>query len=195
MLGIPPQTWEEVWALEPGVYSWVQREPITGWQPTDTPTGALRVELTIHGTELHYGSRSLVLAYIDGATYLKRYVGEHGDLSDRLVLIATATSPQEYGLPLAAGMSVQGSLAARYSKNQFNEVIVRGCLTGQKSTGDVVATLPAGFHPKSTFEVPAMFGFVAGRIQIDTEASIRVVTVQSSVSSVQFSAVFIAADV
>lgn len=106
--------------------------------------------------------------------------------------IATITTPQEYDLPLADGMSVQENLSAKYSRDQFNGVIVRGCLVGQKSHADIIATLPVGFRPKSSLEVPAMFGYTAGRVQINTQGNIRVVTDQSSVSTVQFFAVFIA---
>ena len=177
LLGIPPQTWEEVWALEPGVYSWVQLEPITGWQPTDTPTGALRVELTIHGTELHYGSRSLVLAYIDGATYLKRYVGEHGEYEDRLTLIATATPPQEYNLPLT-GVSDVGNGNSRYSKDQFGEVICQISVTpgADIPSYTILATLPEGFRPKKSVSVPAMIAIdgtrAMGQIGVNSSGEI-----------------------
>lgn len=189
----PPQTWEDVWALEPGVYTWVQYAPITAWQPEDTPTGELRVELTIHSSG-SYGSYSMVLAYIDGQTNLKRYVGEHGFFGDRLALIATATISQEFDLPLASGMSIQGTLSAKYSKDQFGGVVVRGCLIGEKSNGDVIATLPVGFRPAFEFEVPATFGYIAGRVQVNTQGTIRVITDKLSVESVQFFAAFVASE-
>ena len=175
------------------MYTWVQTSPITAWQPEDTPTGELRVELTIHSSG-SYGSYSMVLAYIDGQTNLKRYVGEHGFFGDRLALIATATISQEFDLPLASGMSIQGTLSAKYSKDQFGGVVVRGCLIGEKSNGDVIATLPVGFRPAFEFEVPATFGYIAGRVQVNTQGTIRVITDKLSVESVQFFAAFVASE-
>ena len=132
------------------MYTWVQTSPITAWQPEDTPTGSLRVELTIHGTELHYGSRSLVLAYIDGATYLKRYVGEHGEHGNRLALIATATPPQEYDLPLVDGCSnANMESKSRYSKDQFGRVLVDFAISGDIKAYEhtQIAILPIGYRP------------------------------------------------
>lgn len=57
---------------------------------------------------------------------------------------ATATPPQEYDLPLADGI---GS-SAKYSKDQFGRVQLRGWITGA-TANSVVATLPAGFRPAS----------------------------------------------
>ena len=54
MLGDIPQTWDEVWALVPGVYSWVQAMPLE-WRPDGTPSGALRVELQLL-LQLHHNS-------------------------------------------------------------------------------------------------------------------------------------------
>ena len=150
----PPQSWAEVWALAPHVvYSWVQQTPLA-WQPEDTPSGALRVELTIHNVAsgTPSASRSAMLAYIDGATTLTRYVGEEmgtGASNGRWAKLATATSPQEFDLPLAEGYTQNNG--CKYSKDQFN--VVRVTFNLSKSAGtiagcEVVATLPAGFRPK-----------------------------------------------
>lgn len=150
----PPQSWAEVWALAPHVvYSWVQQTPLA-WQPEDTPSGALRVELTIHNVAsgTPSASRSAMLAYIDGATTLTRYVGEEmgtGASNGRWAKLATATSPQEFDLPLAEGYTQNNG--CKYSKDQFNVVRVTFNLSKSAGTiagGEVVATLPAGFRPK-----------------------------------------------
>ena len=58
--------------------------------------------------------------------------------------IATATPPQEFDLPLAEGVSG----LAKYSKDQFGRVQLRGWITGA-TANSVVATLPSGFRPAS----------------------------------------------
>ena len=144
MVGTPPQSWSEVWALTPHiVYSWVQQTPLA-WQPEGTPSGGLRVELTIHNSTDVSGSKSAMLAYIDGVATLTRYVGEEmvtDALNGRWAKLATATPPQEFDLPLAEGISG----LAKYSKDQFGRVQLRGWVTGA-TANSVVATLPSGFR-------------------------------------------------
>lgn len=78
---------------------------------------------------------------------------EWGPWSDPL---ATATPPQEYDLPLAAGFTTAPT--AKYSKNQEGIVTVNLSLsttTGKTmSLGDVVATLPSGFRPTAEIHAP-----------------------------------------
>lgn len=147
MVDTPPQSWSEVWALTPHiVYSWVQQTPLA-WQPEGTPSGGLRVELTIHNSTDVSGSKSAMLAYIDGVATFTRYVGEEmvtGALNGRWAKLATATPPQEFDLPLAEGISG----LAKYSKDQFGRVQLRGWVTGA-TANSVVATLPSGFRPAS----------------------------------------------
>ena len=67
------------------------------------------------------------------------------------VQIATATPPQEYDLPLAAGWSTEGR--CRYYKNQFNVVTIELDVNSESYTGgkySLVATLPEGFRPTRT---------------------------------------------
>lgn len=66
--------------------------------------------------------------------------------------VATATQPQEYGLPLASGFSNGGGGNSVYWKDQFNQVHFLVSVTNQNSlsSGDVIATLPAGFRPSKT---------------------------------------------
>ena len=104
---------------------------------------------------------------------------------------ATATLPNGYNLPLTDGISVQAGLSAVYSKNQFGQVIVFGSLSGQMPNGAVVATLPSGFRPIFTFEMPATCDFDAGRIQVNSLGEIRVISKLSECSSFSFLAVFV----
>lgn len=66
--------------------------------------------------------------------------------------IATATPPQEFDLPLASGFSNGGGGNSLYWKDQFNQVHFLVSVTNQNSlsSGDVIATLPAGFRPSKT---------------------------------------------
>ena len=105
---------------------------------------------------------------------------------------ATATLPNGYKLPLTDGISVQSGLSAVYSKDQFGQVIVLGSLSGQMSNGAVVATLPSGFRPIYTFEIPATCDSDAGRIQVNSLGEIRVISKLSECSSLSFLAVFVA---
>ena len=67
-----PQTWEDVWALSPGTYEWVQTTPLT-WQPSNTPNGALRVNLELLSCE---ATAFGIMRYLDGATNLRAYIIE-----------------------------------------------------------------------------------------------------------------------
>ena len=57
------------------------------------------------------------------------------------VSYSTTTPPQEFNLPLAEGVSG----LAKYSKDQFGRVQLRGWITGA-TANSVVATLPSGFR-------------------------------------------------
>ena len=149
MLEDIPQTWDEVWALEPGVYSWVQDMPLE-WQPDGTPSGMLRVELSVHNSapDVPGGTRSVMLSYIDGAATRVRYIGERSSVGDHWAKLAIAQPPQEFNLPLAEGWNGW----VKYSKDQFGRVLVYGLVA--KSTalisGDVIGTFPEGFRPSDT---------------------------------------------
>lgn len=95
-------------------------------------------------------------------------------------------------MPLSDGISVQDGLSAVYSKNQFGEVVVHGGLVGQMQNGSVIATLPAGFRPIYTLEMPATCDFTAGCIQVNNAGEIRVITQLSKCNSLHFLAVFVA---
>lgn len=156
-----PQSWSELWALEPGVYSWVQQIPFD-WQPEDTPSGGLlRVELIVRSSGDTGGSHSFVLSYLDGTSYLKRYFGEQtGDGNGRIATIATATPPQEYALPLADGY-VAGASGAFYSKTQDGIVTIT-ISDVQRADGlglasGIISTIPVGFRPHRLISVACNF--------------------------------------
>lgn len=167
MVDPPPQSWSEVWALTPNnVYSWLQQSPLA-WQPEDTPSGPLRVELTIHNTMGDSGSKSATLAYIDGAATLIRYVGEEmgtGTLNGRWAKLATATLPQKFTALLSDGYS--GSLF--YLKTQENIVIASFDVykTDNSSINGVnlIGTLPEGFRGISGYCAALAMGVGGGSI-------------------------------
>ena len=190
MLGDVPQTWDEVWALEPGVYSWVQLIPFE-WQPEDTPSGALRVELSVHTSapDVPGGTRSAMLSYIDGAATRARYIGERTSSGDHWAKLATATPPQVFDLPLADGFADNGG--ACYCKTQEGIVYVNAVLKSDTtreatSVGCVVGTLPAGFRPPNSvftatlFDTGDMGGRILGRLAVRTNGQIVVANVTSS---------------
>lgn len=117
---------------------------------------------------------------------------KNGGIWGSWVPIANATPPEGYNLPLSDGISVQDDLSAVYSKNQFGEVVVHGNLVGQMQNNSVIATLPAGFRPIYTLEMPATCDFTAGRIQVNNAGEIRVMSQLSECSSLYFLAVFVA---
>ena len=204
MVDPPPQSWSEVWALTPHiVYSWVQITPLA-WQPEGTPSGALRVELTIHNTTGDSGSKSATLAYIDGAAALIRYVGEEMGTSTsngRWAKLATATPPQEFNLPLSEGFTNGGGGNSVYWKDQFNQVHFLVSVANQNSlsSGDVIATLPAGFRPSNTviFVLGSLSDAVrkTGSLNVTSDGSIIYFGDPLSSGAVSFGAgAFVAAD-
>lgn len=156
MLADIPQTWDEIWELGPGVYSWVQSIPLE-WQPEDTPSGALRVELSVHTStpDVPGGTRSAMLSYIDGAATRARYIGERTSSGDYWAKLATATPPQEFDLPPADGWTHTHTWdKSCYCKTQENIVIVHFALDNSNAaephdTGYIIAYLPEGFRPSA----------------------------------------------
>lgn len=195
MLADIPQTWDEVWALEPGVYSWVQDMPLE-WQPDGTPLGALRVELSVHSSapDVPSGTRSAMLSYIDGAATRTRYIGERSSVGDHWAKLAIAQPPQEFDLPLADG--IIALQPCTYWKNQFEEVTIYGCTYGKVTEGDTIATLPEGFRPDHPVEWPASFTGDAGRVSgtvFISESGIVSIHTTAPAMSVVFAASFLAA--
>lgn len=117
---------------------------------------------------------------------------KNGGIWNSWIPIANATPPEGYNLSISDGISIQEDLSAVYSKDQFGKVVVHGNLVGQMQNGSVIATLPAGFRPIYTFEMPATCDFTDGRIQVNNAGEIRVISQLSECSSLYFLAVFVA---
>lgn len=81
-----------------------------------------------------------------------------GEVWDDWDILATATPPQQFDLPMAEGL-IQSS-ASWYSKDQFGQVHVHGAISaGSGSLGwdTLVATLPEGYRPSEKVEAAATF--------------------------------------
>ena len=155
VMNIVPASAEEIWALEPGKYSWVQGKPLI-WQPSDTPTGALRVLITVSSSETAAGTKTIDLRYVDGAIDRVSYMGEHTSAGIRWVKIATATPPAVYDLPLAAGWS---AISAKYYRTQDGMITVNvlGLTNGSSAAGySNWGILPEGFRPFTIILAPAI---------------------------------------
>lgn len=119
-----------------------------------------------------------------------------GEVWDDWDILATATPPQEYDLPLAEGMSAVNPCT--YRKNQFSEVSVGGSASGTIEVGTAIATLPSGFRPQKTVERPAVYAsangaWTGGTVAITTDGIVRAYG-QISATSVAFAVDFVAAD-
>lgn len=84
------------------------------------------------------------------------------------------TLPQEYDLPLADGWTVWRS--SRYWKNQINEVTVLVSIraSAEHQPGSIIATLPVGYRPAYTIEVPAITGsgYTSGTVQVTSSGNV-----------------------
>ena len=67
----PPETWGDVESLGGGEHEWVQTGPLE-WEPNDTPTGMVRVVLSIFPGV----GNTYFLRYIDGSANKTMYFGE-----------------------------------------------------------------------------------------------------------------------
>lgn len=107
--------------------------------------------------------------------------------------IATTTSPQEYSLPLADGITALQPCT--YYKNQFGEVTLGGCTSGSVSDGATIATLPTGFRPDHPVERPATFtasgNRYAGSVFIAANGIVSIHT-PAAATNVVFAASFLA---
>ncbi|MGO5027237.1 hypothetical protein [Candidatus Agathobaculum pullicola] len=177
-----PQSWSEIWALEPGVYSWVQVAPFIEWQPKDTPSGMLRAELTVHSSGATGGSKSFILSYIDGGTYLKRYFGEQsGDGKGRIAPIATATPPQVRSLTLQSGFSAVGNCT--FFATQENVVFLAGGISGTiPAIQEIqIGTLPADACPSAEHIRPAVTNSGGAYLRIRTDGTVWLYSYEAAV--------------
>lgn len=91
------------------------------------------------------------MLHILGGDIWKRML-QSGVLWSEWIKLSDATPPQEFDLPLVSGFSNGGGGNSVYWKDQFNQVHFLVSVTNQNSlsSGDVIATLPAGFRPSKT---------------------------------------------
>lgn len=115
--------------------------------------------------------------------------------------IITATPPQEFDLLLASGFSNGSGGNSIYWKDQFNQVHFLVSVTNQNSlsSGDVIATLPAGFRPSKTaiFVLGSLVSAVrkTGSLNVKSDGSIVYFGDPLSSGAVSFGAgAFVAAD-
>ena len=126
----------------PGFY-WCD-EATNANRPDDSGSFCLLIEKT--GSWGGNGVKQTFTNYDSGAIYTRV---SPKDIWNPWRLLATATPPQEFDLPLAEGYTQNNG--CKYSKDQFNVVRVTFNLSKSAGTiagGEVVATLPAGFRPK-----------------------------------------------
>lgn len=170
-LALPPSSWEEIWELEPGQYTWVQGARLS-WQPDGTPDGALRVLLIITGSENPFGTKTCELKYVDGASALERFFGEpHGFdgvklTNGRWAKVATATPPQVYDLPIWNGYEAVDEEPAAYRKTQNGRCYVYAMLRkadgSHWESGANPAGLPEGYRPPCHIVRPCFFSSGGG---------------------------------
>lgn len=158
---------------QPGTY-------IVDISATDTPIQGIwyfakiyDVSITHRIVELYSGANS---------GYQEKYYTTYNSASepgwDGWSKITTAMSPQEFDLPLASGFSNGGGGNSVYWKDQFNQVHFLVSVTNQNSlsSGDVIATLPAGFRPSKTaiFVLGSLLSAVkkTGSLNVKSDGSI-----------------------
>lgn len=121
-----------------------------------------------------------------------------GEVWDDWDILATATPPQQFDLPLAEGL-IQSS-TSWYSKDQFNQVHVHGDISagsGSLEWDTLVATLPEGYRPGAKIEAPATFASGgkngSGAVAVSADGTIKVFPdISSTQKVVYFDLVFLA---
>lgn len=96
---------------------------------------------------------------------------------------ATATLPQEFDLPLVAGLRASAGYASKYRKNLFSEVFVHGRIEKSGTSDDIpngshILTLPQGFRPASkiirqTKSTTASQGVLMSDLVIETDGTAK----------------------
>lgn len=96
-----------------------------------------------------------------------------------------AVSPGDWiPLTLASGMSAAGGTYVPAARQWFDQVQLRGAISGTIGTGGVlVATLPAGMAPASNCNGAASIGSGAGQLVISTTGAL-ILIVGSGVTAV-----------
>ena len=144
---------EAALTLEPGLY-------IVDTKATDTPVSGIWYYAKIYDVFSDHRILELYSGAAEGhkEIYYNTYNPNDSDWKG-WYHFATATPPQEYGLPLAEGL-IQSS-ASWYNMDQFNQVHVHGAISagssGSLGWDTLVATLPEGYRPSVKIEAAATF--------------------------------------
>ena len=120
-------------------------------RPDDSGSFCLLIEKT--GSWAGNGVKQTFTNYDSGAIYTRV---SPKDIWKPWRLLATATPPQEFSLPLSAGWETQSGGDAKYFKTQEDIVHVSMNVKSNAAVaaGDTIATLPAGFRPASQLKIP-----------------------------------------
>ena len=114
--------------------------------------------------ELNYSGENGLLRWFDLDRNIEyRTYKRYGEAWRKWEPIATATPPQEYDLPLAAGLSNDNQYARSvYWRDQFGVVtfffqVIKSGTSADIGNGERLAILPAGFRPKALANFAAHF--------------------------------------
>lgn len=119
------------------------------------------------GTLIVAGDNNTVAQYISDHTnyrFLKRTARNSLSVWSEWVPIGTATTPQEFNLPLASGWSAKPGGLATYFRTQENLVCLNMNIASSSpiSRGDLISTLPEGYRPSKQIKVSVVYT-VAGQ--------------------------------
>lgn len=121
------------------------------------------------------GVKQTLSWYYTGSSYYRTF---DGDVWHDWVPNATATPPQEYNLPLVAGVNIIENYPALFWKNQFCEVtvVVSATKAAPLSDVEVIATLPEGFRPSNAMIFPCIAPATrnSGFLYVNSSGEIRV---------------------
>lgn len=146
----------------PGFY-WCD-EATNANRPDDSGSFCLLIEKT--GSWGGNGVKQTFTSYDPGAIYTRV---SPKDIWNPWRLLATATPPQEFDLPLADGfVHYEPSTKSTYSKSQEGLVVVHFYCKKADGTdivhNDTIAMLPEGFHSSANVHSPANVSFDGGSV-------------------------------
>ncbi len=158
-----------------GMYFCGAAQDVSNTSPN--PNGETAFALMVEKTYA-LGVKQTLSWYYSGGAYYRTF---DGSAWHDWIPLATATPPQEFGLPLAEGVS---AVSSAYWKDQFGVVTGHfNVLASSSQTGSspVIATLPEGFRPSrqanatavvSSGESLGLLVLVTGEIQLQDAASV-----------------------
>lgn len=131
--------------------------------PSKSEWAELTVETNGTGGIAHTATEANSAGYVS-LTYTRMSI-DSGITWTNWVALATATPPQEFDLPLRAGL-IPSDGKCMYTRNQFNQVTVTAYIKKADGSGIesiFVADLPVGYRPKKICYV-AVVGYSDGDI-------------------------------